>query len=89
MSQEPKSPLLQSLGISCFHSLMDGQEKDVSHLPYYYHRQKLDSQSRNSIITSTMLSLVNGDNLNISLIVDGIRCIVEYYNLKMDAKEKK
>ena len=91
MSQERKSPLLQILGIDCFFTLVDEKCDNIpssSFTEHHYNELHYPtSHDTQSTINSTLLSLVHGD-VDLSLIVHGIKCIVEYYNLTMDAKQK-
>lgn len=84
MDIEPKSPLLQSLGLDCFYSLIGSHllhEIIPIHFSETHHHSLLSCDTRAPIVT-TLVSVGSSPGNWLRKLRDGMECVVKYYNMK-------
>ena len=91
MGTEPRSPCLQKLGLDCLYSLMgrDGVEDGLPLAPDELRAKPLSEPVRSTVV-ATLLSLMELSNggCGLQVLIDCMKCIVEYFNTKMSSKER-
>lgn len=79
MALEPRSCMLQTIGIKCFYFLM-GRVNSDGLIPLL-----------STTVMSTIISLASSSKKSeiMKILVDGIECIANYYHLQLSEVQKK
>lgn len=91
MSLHPKSPLLQSVGLQCFYTVLGGHSlhDSIPLLPYETRPLDISESSRSSIITALISLKGSSSSDSLLRLREAMDCILRYYNLNVSQDDKR